>query len=72
MAYLNATATTYRTGESRIAAFFGDIVARLRRYRTYRQTFYALDALTDRDLADLGLSRSQLRSVAWDSADTII
>ena len=56
-----------------------DIVARLRsaaaeateawtRYRTFRTTLSELEGLNDRELQDLGLSRSGLRAVAHESA----
>lgn len=39
-----------------------------KRRRVYRQTFAELDALSDRELADLGLHRSLIRAVAKDAA----
>lgn len=41
----------------------------LRRGRIYRRTLFELQSLTDRDLADLGLSRSMLRGVAKAAAE---
>lgn len=38
------------------------------RRRVYRQTLTELDALSDRDLADLGLHRSMISAVAKDAA----
>ena len=38
------------------------------RRRVYMQTVTELDALSDRDLADLGLHRSLIRAVAKDAA----
>ena len=53
------------------AAGFAGITARVRRwladYRLYRQTFLELDSLNDHELADLGLSRLQVRDVAYES-----
>jgi uncharacterized protein YjiS (DUF1127 family) len=44
------------------------LVARLRQsladYRNFRRTYDELDALSDRELADLGLSRPDIRFVA--------
>lgn len=37
-------------------------------WRVYRTTFNELSALSNRDLADLGLSRSMIRSVALSAA----
>lgn len=68
MAY--ATQTTLATGG--LAQRFGDLratlAARVARYRTYRQTLDELAALSDRDLADLGLHRADIRGVARDAA----
>ena len=36
--------------------------------RVYRKTLNELSALSNRELADLGLSRSELRHVAWQSS----
>jgi uncharacterized protein YjiS (DUF1127 family) len=56
---------TYDLGEG-----FGPF-ARLRRalsdYRLYRKTFGELDALSDRELADLGISRLSVREIARES-----
>lgn len=38
----------------------------LRDYRAYRRTFDELNALSDRELADLNLSRLNIRDVARD------
>ena len=53
---------------SRVASLVGDVTARVRRYRTYRETLTDLEALSDRELVDLGLSRSMLRSIAYKAA----
>lgn len=41
---------------------------RYRRWRLYTQTVEELRQCTDRDLADMGLSRADIRSVARRSA----
>jgi uncharacterized protein YjiS (DUF1127 family) len=43
------------------------ILARLAAWRRYRQTFRELEALNDRELADLGLGRRDIRTVARQS-----
>ena len=40
------------------------ILARLASWRRYRQTFRELEALNDRELADLGIGRRDIRSIA--------
>lgn len=63
-----ANATTYNVG-----AYAGGngLLARVRKaiadYRTYRQTIDELASLSDRELADLGLSRFSVREIAYQS-----
>ena len=45
-----------------------DIVEAWRAYRVYRETLVELQALSTRELADLGLNASTLRSVALEAA----
>ena len=49
----------------------GGLLARVRKalgdYRTYRATIAELDALSERELADLGISRLSIRDIAYDS-----
>ncbi|MBP1807046.1 DUF1127 domain-containing protein [Rubellimicrobium aerolatum] len=44
------------------------LAQRLARYRLYRQTLDELGSLSDRDLADLGIHRSQIVDIATESA----
>ncbi len=55
-----------RTG--RLAAAYRSIVERVAKYRLYRHTLFELQALGDRELTDLGLNRSMLRSIAYKTA----
>ncbi len=48
----------------RLAAIRQELSDRLARRRLYRQTLNELSALSDRELADLGLHRSQIAEVA--------
>ena len=43
-------------------------LAKLRNWKRYRQTVRELSRLSDRDLADLGISRFDIDSVARDAA----
>ncbi|MEO9820898.1 MAG: DUF1127 domain-containing protein [Paracoccaceae bacterium] len=36
--------------------------------RVFRTTFTELNALSTRDLADLGINRSEIRRMAWEAA----
>ena len=49
-------------------AFFASLREAWARYRLYRQTVSELVGLSDRELADLGLHRSHIRSVAREHA----
>lgn len=42
----------------------GTIASRLRQHNQYRRTVNELSRLTDRELGDLGIGRSDIRSVA--------
>lgn len=68
MAYVNAT----RIADWGIAHLIGSLMTKLndqrRRNRVYRQTVRELNALNDRDLADLGIARSTIRSIAMQAA----
>ena len=72
MAHYATTETQSVTG--RVRATFGHMMeraaARLAHNRIYSNTLNELRTLNDRDLADLGLSRSMLRQVARDAADS--
>ena len=66
-----ATNRTHSAGASlsdRLNAFFVDMRARMARRRVYRQTFTELAVLSDRELADLGLGRTEIRRVAYQAA----
>lgn len=64
--------TNARTGEVRIAetagSFASGLAGRIARYRLYRRTLNELSALSDRDLADLGIHRSQISEIARQAA----
>ena len=69
MAYFNDTLATAQP--RRIAAFFDAIALKLRQRKVYSQSFNELCTLTDRDLADLGLSRGDFRRLAREAADQV-
>ncbi|TNC74952.1 DUF1127 domain-containing protein [Rubellimicrobium roseum] len=56
---------TYAAARPSLRASLGQRVAQ---YRAYRQTLSELGQLTDRELADLGLHRSQITEIATEAA----
>ncbi|MGB3407358.1 MAG: DUF1127 domain-containing protein [Jannaschia sp.] len=53
---------------NRLVARFETGRADVSKWRVYRRTFDELSALSNRDLADLGLSRSMIRGIALEAA----
>ena len=69
MAYASNTQSAARNGlATRFDALLIDIRARLARRRVFNQTLHELSQLSNRELADLGLSRTEIRRVAWQAA----
>jgi len=66
MASLDTTRTTYGVASfaSRSGAFVADLANSLRAWNDARITSRALAALTDRELADIGLERGDITRVA--------
>mgnify|MGYP001295612605 CR=1 FL=1 len=52
----------------RIGAFLRNLQDARSRYKVYRQTVRELNALTDRDLSDLGINRSMIDSISIEAA----
>lgn len=65
MAYINATNTT--TLADRLSALVSGFETRRAQRRVYRATFNELSKLSNRELADLGIGRSQIRSIALET-----
>lgn len=66
MAYANAnTASTMARRSNGIVARFLEAAAARKVYRT---TLTELQGLTNRDLADLGINRSMIKSIAFEAA----
>lgn len=68
MAVLTHSAAQHGAAFDRIQTRIDAMRARLARYRLYRQTLNELSALSNSELADLGLNRSGLRSAAYQTA----
>jgi uncharacterized protein YjiS (DUF1127 family) len=46
------------------------VLSKIRAWLIFRNTVRELESLNDRDLSDLGISRSDIKFVAWESAQT--
>ena len=68
MAFTNTYSATSNGLLDRLAIALKASGERLELWRTYRRTCLELAELDDRDLADLGLSRSMIRAVAFEAA----
>ena len=53
------------------ARVFEAAAERRAKQRVFRTTFNELNVLSNRELADLGLHRSELKRVAWEAAEGI-
>ena len=47
---------------------FTTLVRMIREWRRYNRSLTELNALGDRELADIGISRSDIQRVAWNAA----
>jgi uncharacterized protein YjiS (DUF1127 family) len=60
------------TGASRLLkkepAMFANLVRLIREWKRYNQSLSELSRLGDRELADIGISRSDIHRVAWNAA----
>jgi uncharacterized protein YjiS (DUF1127 family) len=51
------------------AMFLTHLIAVLRQWRRYNQSLRELNRLGDRELADIGISRSDINRVAWECSE---
>lgn len=68
MAFATDIRATEAGIQDRIIAAYKGLVEKAERYKTYRVTFNELNALSSRELADLGLHRSMIKGVALEAA----
>jgi uncharacterized protein YjiS (DUF1127 family) len=68
MAYVSSNRTTTLGLVDRLAEIRKDLADAWRAYRVYRQTLTELQALSMRELNDLGLNPSMLRTIALEAA----
>jgi uncharacterized protein YjiS (DUF1127 family) len=68
MTYQSVTAFGGFSFGDRIAALRSELAERRAKYAVYTTTLRELSSLTNRDLNDLGLSRSMIKGVAIEAA----
>lgn len=68
MAYVNTVANVDAGIVARLVAAYKTVGERFARYNTYRNTVIELNALSGRELADLGVSRANIRAIAYKAA----
>lgn len=68
MAYATNTRAFSATLSQRISEARAAMADRYAKYSTYKVTLNELAALTDRDLTDLGINRSMIKSIAAEAA----
>lgn len=72
MAYFNSTAATssnlFERSLATVAQFLSNSAQRHAERRMFRETVTELSALSNRELADLGISRSEIGRIAWEAA----
>ena len=67
MAYATTHTTLAPASGRSLSTLFADLVARYERHRKFRQTVLELQSLSDRELADLGMTRSMIRRIALEA-----
>jgi uncharacterized protein YjiS (DUF1127 family) len=72
MAYLTTTSAIGTSFGTRASAAFQNLATSYKQHRLYRETFNELSALSNRELSDLGLHRSNLHQIARESAQTAL
>ncbi len=68
MAYLHTTRVARKGLMDRVLMLKDQLAAALRQRKIYAQTVAELESLTDRELADLGISRLAISDVAREAA----
>lgn len=69
MAYASDNRTAHLTLGDRISQYVADLQRVRAQRKLYRNTYNELSALSDAELADIGISRSNIRSIALSAAE---
>ncbi|MFN3282253.1 MAG: DUF1127 domain-containing protein [Tabrizicola flagellatus] len=68
MAYVNSTPLARKGLADRLAVLRDVVLTAIAQRRTYARTVAELNALTDRELSDLGISRISIPEIAREAA----
>ena len=68
MAFVNQTRPATHTLAERFDTFRANFAEASAKRAVFRKTIHELDALSNRDLADLGIHRSTIKAVAYEAA----
>lgn len=68
MAYVNTTRTAHKGFADRLAYVKDIVLTAIAQRRVYARTVAELNGLTDRELADLGISRLGITEIAREAA----
>jgi uncharacterized protein YjiS (DUF1127 family) len=68
MAYVNTTSAARKGFADRLVVLRDTVLTAIAQRRTYLRTVAELNALTDRELADLGISRLGITEIAHEAA----
>ena len=65
---MNTMNTSSASFGARVANYFNGLRARRAKYAVYRETLHELETLSDRELNDLGITRGEIRGIAYQAA----
>lgn len=68
MAYVNTTSAARKGFADRLVVLRDIVLTAIAQRRTYLRTVAELNALTDRELSDLGISRLRITEIAHEAA----
>jgi uncharacterized protein YjiS (DUF1127 family) len=68
MAFLTDTFSAQTTFADKLSAIWARLVEAQAKRAVYSRTFHELNTLSSRELRDLGIHRSMIRSIAYEAA----
>lgn len=68
MAFISMNRTATVTLADRFSAYAAQIADAYAQHKVYKTTYHELQELTNRELADLGIHRSMIKSIALEAS----